>query len=196
MQHLHIITSKDVEKLKQLARKLKRDESIPHHEALDQVAINAGLHNWHHVRESAKVFEPTETALRTGCMIAMDVKDAFEFDDSDGTFVEDGNAFALCRHDLFDHLANSIDEEDPEGRPHKEILSFEELSEWANDDLMNYTFFRLRPETRADSIDQVVQLIKERSFWQPEFIWLKGKFYDTYGIPATDSDGNVVGVRF
>ena len=195
MHQIILISSKDTEKLKQKARKLKRTENLPHHEALDRVAVEAGFQHWHHVCEGAKQFEPTERAFYAGCIIAMDVKDADGFNSENDVFIVDDNAWVLCRDDLLASLANSVDEDDPQGRPCRETLTPEQLEEWLQDDLMNYTFFRLHSETKAPSINDVLQLVKERSFWPPQFIWLTGEFYDTYDIPATDEDGNIVGVR-
>ncbi len=58
-----LITSSDVEKLKQRARKLKRESGILHREALDQVAKAVRFYHWHHVSDSAKAFEPTEPSI-------------------------------------------------------------------------------------------------------------------------------------
>lgn len=195
MHQTQLLSSKDVEQLKQKARKLKRAANLPHHEALERVAVEAGFQHWQQACECAKQFEPTEHAFYAGCIIAMDVKDADGLNSDDGVFIVDENAWDLCRGDLLTSLANSIDEDDPQGRPHRETLTPEQLEEWLQDDLMNYSFFRLRSETKAPSINDVLQLIKERSFWPPQFIWLAGEFYDTYDIPATDQDGNIVGVR-
>ena len=84
-----IISSTDVEKLKQKARKLRKDSGISHHDALDLVAQSAGFNHWHHVSESAKTFKPTEQAYYFGVIIAMDIKDAMDFRDPSGRFVED-----------------------------------------------------------------------------------------------------------
>jgi hypothetical protein len=196
MNQTILLSTKDVEKLKQKARKLKRAEGLPHHEALDRVAVDAGLPNWHHICESAKQFKPTEKAFFAGCVIAMDIKDGFDFDTEDGVFIEDHNAWALCRDDLFDDLANRIDKDDPQERPLKETLSPEKLDDWFHDDLMNYTFFRLHAETSVATIGEVLKLVRDRSFWPPQFIWLRGEFYDTYDVPAMDDQGKITGVRF
>lgn len=196
MHQVTPLSSKTVELLKQKARKLKRAENLAHHDALDRVAVEAGFHHWHQVCEGLKQFEPTERAFYSGCIIAMDVKDALSFETEDGMFVEDNNAWTLCRDDLLASLENRPDEDDPHGRPFRETLSPEHLEEWLQDDLMDYVFFRLRSETHASTIDEVLQLVKERSFWPPQLVWIRGEFYDTYDIPATDHEGNVVGVRF
>lgn len=194
--HQTIFTSsKDAEKLRQKARKLKRAENLPHHEALDRVAVEAGFQHWHHVCESVKQCESTERAFFAGCIIAMDVKDAENFDSEDGVFIVDDSLWTLCRQDLLESLANSVDEDDPQGRTHSETMSPEQLEQWLQDDVMNYIFFRLRSETKAPTITDVLQLVKKRSFWPPQLIWLAGEFYDTYDIPATDGKGNIVGVR-
>ena len=84
-----LLTSKDVEHLKQKARKLKQEEGITHTQALDKIAQRAKFNHWHHVCESYKRIEPTETAYRSGVIIAMDIKDADDFYDEENLFVED-----------------------------------------------------------------------------------------------------------
>ena len=49
MQITKIISSATVERLKQKARKLKREKSIPHTQALDEIAVSAGFNHWHQV---------------------------------------------------------------------------------------------------------------------------------------------------
>jgi len=70
------VTSDELEKLKQRARKLKREQKIPHYEALELVARSARFANWHQVVEAHKAMQPTEHAVRDGVVIAMDVKEA------------------------------------------------------------------------------------------------------------------------
>ncbi|HBK7822129.1 TPA: plasmid-related protein, partial [Vibrio cholerae] len=49
MQITKIISSATVERLKQKARKLKREKPITHTQALDEVAVSAGFNHWHQV---------------------------------------------------------------------------------------------------------------------------------------------------
>lgn len=181
-----IISSSEVEKLKQKARKLKNDSGIPHHQALDQVAQKAGFNHWHHVSESSNSFKPTEQAYFFGVIIAMDVKDAMDFRDPTGLFVEDELAFALCADDIYHYIREADDD------PHYE----EDKKEWMMEDLMNFTFFRLTAPKIPDSVDEVVKMVRDCSFWPPVFIWHKGAFQESPSDKAFDEQGNVVGIRF
>ena len=188
-----IITSATVEKLKQKARKLKKDRGIPHHEALDQVAKEAHFNHWHHVAESAKAFEPTEQAYYFGVIIAMDIKDAMDFRDPSGRFVEDSSAFALCADDIYAYISES----DEDAVMLADDTHYEEdRSEWMMDGLMNYVFFRYAGSDFPASIDDVVEIVNECSFWPPEFIWYKGTFQESPSNAKLDDDGNVIGLRF
>lgn len=188
-----IITSATVEKLKQKARKLKKDQGIPHHEALDQVAKGAGFNHWHHVAESVKAFESTEQAYYFGVVIAMDVKDAMDFRDPSGRFVEDSAAFALCADDIYTYIREAGEDADMlADDPHYE----EDKQEWMMDGLMNYVFFRYTGAGIPANINEVVEIVNECSFWPPEFIWYKGTFQECPSNTALDEDGNVVGIRF
>lgn len=194
MQRQILIDSASVEKLKQKARKLKKDSGMPHHQALDATAMDAGFAHWHHVSESAKALAPTETAYHFGIIIAMDVKDAMDFHDETGSFVEDPHAFALCADDLYRNLVDAVDEED--GVQFREKYSESELKEWATDDLMNYCFFRYTGNPIPEQIDDVMAHIRKCSFWPPVFIWFKGSFQESPSDNALNTDGEIVGIRF
>ena len=89
MQITKIISSASVERLKQKARKLKREKSIPHTQALDEVAVSAGFNHWHQVVQANDLLKPSEVALSSGCVMAFDVKDGMDVDTSDGVLIED-----------------------------------------------------------------------------------------------------------
>ena len=192
MHTQYIITSADVERLKQKARKLKRDTGISHHEALDQVAKAAGLNHWHHVSESANAFKPTENAYYFGVIIAMDMKDV-EFRDPSGRFVEDPMAIAMCADDIYAHIREADDdgEFDTAGQEYKD-----DLEEWFSGEAMNYVYFRYTGTDVPVSVEDVVTMAREFSFWPPEFIWHKGTFQESPSHDALDEDGEIVGIRF
>ena len=170
-----IITSASVEKLKQKARKLKRERSISHHEALDRVAKEAHFNHWHHVAESAKAFEPTERAYYFGVIIALDIKDAMDFRDPNDRFVEDSSAFALCADDIYRYIREADEDSDMLATDyHYE----EDRLEWMEEGLMNFVFFRYTGLTVPGCVDEVVKIVDECSFWPPEFIWHKGSFQE------------------
>lgn len=188
-----IITSATVEKLKQKARKLKKDNGIPHHDALDQVAQSAGFNHWHHVAESAKAFEPTEQAYYFGVLIAVDIKDAMDFHAPTGQFVEDAAAFAVCADDMYAYMREADEDDDTvDADPHYE----EDKREWMMDELMNYVFFRHTGHSIPENIELVVEAVREFSFWPPIFIWHKGTFQECPSDDALDEEGNIVGLRF
>lgn len=188
-----IVFHAGIEKLKQKARKLKRDGGIPHHEALDQVAQSAGFNHWHHISEAAKAFKPTEQAYNFGVIIAMDVKDAEAFQDTSGTFVEDEFAFALCAEDIFENLCEEVDDN---GVPLLDQYDEVELKEWAQDEIMNYIFYRFTGKDIPERAEDVVDRVRQHSFWPPRLIWLRGVLQDNSSGLALDTDGHVAGMRF
>jgi len=188
-----IISSANVEKLKQKARKIKKDSGIPHHEALNQVAKAAGFNHWHHVSESAKSFEPTEQAYFFGTIIAMDVKDAMDFRDLSGGFVEDPFASTFCADDIYAYIREADEDSDMvEDDPHYE----EDKKDWVMDELMNFVFFRFTGTKVPENVDEVVKMVREYSFWPPEFIWHKGTFQECPSDTALNEDGEIAGIRF
>jgi len=189
-----LIASSDVEKLKQRARKLKRESGISHHEALDQVAKSAGFEHWHNVSDSAKAFEPTEQSYYFGVMIAMDVKDADDFHDPSGRFVEDPHAYILCANDIYTFVR---EQEEEDGEIDTNDPSYQEdLEEWASDMLMNYVFYRFTGPEIPASAEYVVKLVRDCCFWPPQFIWCKGTFLESPSDVALDEDGEIAGIRF
>lgn len=193
MRNQIIITSSQVGKLKQQARTLKRSAGIPHHAALDQVAKAAGFDHWHHVSQSADAFRPTEQAYYFGVIIAMDAKDAMDFRDASGRFVEDDAAFVLCADDIYSHIRETEKSGfNPDTDPDYE----NDRLEWMHDQLIDFVFFRDTHPTAPSSVNEVVELVRKCSFWPPEFIWFKGSFQESPSDQAVDEDGNIVGVRF
>ncbi|MDP3333310.1 MAG: hypothetical protein Q8S55_15240 [Methylococcaceae bacterium] len=190
------VTAKVVELLKQKARKLKTETNISHVKALDEVAKQLKFDHWHHVCEQHKLIEPTETAFFTGLIIAFDIKDALEFDDSDGLFLlhEDDVAAYFCYDDLLREFSESIDDD---GIALKALKSKEDIiEEFELYEINDYGFLRFTGCALPNSLDDVLRLVSERSFWPPIYVWFKGTFYDTFSQPALSENGEIVGVRF
>ena len=71
-----------------------------------------------------------------------------------------------------------------------------EQREYFQDFMNNLIFYKYVEKNTPKSIEDTLKLINEYSFWMPRYVWFKGKPYNTYRAPATDQDGNIVGVRF
>jgi hypothetical protein len=172
-----ILTSKDIGFLKQRARKLKQEQGITHTEALDLVAQQAKFNHWHHVCETHKFIEPTETAFLSGVIVAFDVKEAEDFFDEENLFVEDDYAFWVCQDDLYREYSEATDDDDV---PIKNLKNEEELREDFEIWMMNFRFFRFTGRKIPETMEELINLIKERCFWQPWYVWLKGQFHNTF----------------
>ncbi len=170
-----LVTSKDVERLKQKARKLKRAERIAHHDALDKVARAAGFDHWHQLCQGAELLKPTENAYSTGCVFTMDAKEAMDFEAQ--PFIYDQWLEIYCRGDLYHQLASSVDEDDEQGRTLKETNSNAELDKWFNEELMQLRFYRVIDDLMIPNIEKLFELISKESFWLPSNVWLKGKYH-------------------
>lgn len=184
----YIVTSKTLSKLKKRARDLKKSAGIPHHEALEQAASNIGLPNWHKVAKAAEVTAQTEKAYLSGLIIAFDAKDAGSFDPAD-TFIEDDQAIEFCEKDLLMSYRQACEDE---GEPATE----EEVEEYRQFELGNHVFFRYVGKASPNTLRNALDIVNAQSFWPPLYVWLNGKFHETYSENATDEDGNIVGVRF
>ncbi|NOR69624.1 MAG: hypothetical protein GQ532_08015 [Methylomarinum sp.] len=176
MNTQHLVTSKTIEIIRQKSRKLKKEKNIIHTQALDEIAQQYHFNHWHHVRESYKVLKPTEQSVKSGLMIAMNAKDADSFYDEKERFIQDDNAFFFCEKDIYHQYIEAIDED---GLKFIDKYSEEELRQDFKDEyIMNYGFFRYTASSLPKTINDILKLIKECSFWQPEYIWFNEIFYN------------------
>lgn len=172
-----LISRRDVERLKREATRLKKSAGLPHHQALDRVASDVGFRDWHHVCQSAAEFAPTDDAHRTGLIIAYDQKEGSDFHDEEGLFVEDPNGFIACYRDLFESYSNYIDED---GRRRKDTVEPSDLKEDFREDFGGHLFFRYVGTELPETVDDVLAVVRERAFWMPEYIWLRGSFHSMW----------------
>jgi len=199
-QNIIITPVKLIERLKQRARKLKREKNIPHNEALDLIAKENGLYNhWHHVTECASITAMSEQSVKSGLLIAFDMKEADEIGNETENFIYDEQASYFLEKELKNNYENFIEsdiEYNPQGKTNKELLSKSELEEDFYFFLQDLVFYRYTPRSIPQSINIALPQINDICFWPPMFIWLRGEFYETSNLPAVDNNGNVVGVRF
>jgi len=170
------ISSTAVEVLRQKARKLKRERSITHTQALDEIAVSAGFNHWHQVIQANDLMKPSEVALSLGCVMAFDIKEGMDVNTSDGVLIEDRFLSILTETQLFEFYANFPDEEDEQNRPLKEMLSDSELHGSFEDFHSSLMYFRLAESHANKPLKKVLTVAQRYSFWMPEYIWLHGGF--------------------
>ena len=184
MSDIYIVTAKNFEQFKQRARKLKQSEKIPHHEALERVAKSLNFENWHQVTVAAAETEAAENAHRSGLIIALDVKDASEYDfERDGAFVEDLRLWRFCEAELFDDYRLSKDDD---GRTFESTSTKEELQEDFENDLTNVVLYRYTHDALPSSIDEALAMSRERCFFAPLYVWLNGRFISVFDYLSED----------
>lgn len=81
MQRIFLVSQKAISRLKQRARRLKREKDIPHHEALEITAKTAGFDNWHQAAEAAEKCKPIEDAYFRGFLLAFDPSEVPDTED-------------------------------------------------------------------------------------------------------------------
>jgi hypothetical protein len=175
----HVFSAATFGKWKQQARALKRSNGLPHHQALDQVAIAKGFDNWHHVVTEAKLNRLSETAYRSGLVVAYDIKDAMDNWLSDDSFVDDWRVLHLCKEEVLTWYRQNDDEADGEERlaiPTDPDEYLEEFDEW----LTNVHFFRYCGSALPSTPTTALPLLDERCFFAPMFFWLRGRFIDPW----------------
>lgn len=173
-----LVSTDDLERMKKLARRLKKAENLPHHEALERIARHAHLDNWHQVVTANKEMLPTEQAIREGIVVAMDPKDCEWQDELHpkspvGRFVADRILGALLKESIFQMEQEGIDEED--GRPNREKWSEAELREFVDEYMQELVFYRFEGDDPPETLQQVIDLVNEAVFFGPLCVWIKGK---------------------
>lgn len=184
MSNTYIIPTKIFEQLNQRARKLKRSEGIPHHEALEKVAKSLRFENWHQVTLAAEETRVAETARRYGLIIALDIKDALEYNfDHDGVFAQDDRLMSFCESDLFQNYCLSKDDD---GRTFESTSTPEELREDFEADLDNVVLYRYTRQVLPATLADALALSRERCFFAPTYIWYRGQFIDVFDHVSHD----------
>jgi hypothetical protein len=90
MSEALVVSAAALERWRRQARELKKERAIPHHAALDAVALETGFfRDWHHLIDAAKATEPTEAAFKAGLVVGVDFKNFEELSSARQGFVED-----------------------------------------------------------------------------------------------------------
>lgn len=160
MSDVVVIPSAAVEALRRKAKKLRKEQGLPHHAALDAVARAGGVFpDWHHFIEAAKATEPAEEAFKHGLVIGMDIKDAMEVPAAKLVhFMEDERLVAFVRDEFGLNPSEGISDDD----------------QWHMDLINETVFFRAR-RVVPDSLDDAENLSREDFFFLPQYLRLKGK---------------------
>ena len=209
-------TATAAEKLKRLAKTLRKTTGTSLAVALDAVAREHGYKHWKHVAvcleqtastsrgkplpeplkellDRAATRNPASAesvkAFAQGFAFAMDVKDAEELSLT-SEYAESDDAWYLAARDLWPGLVHYRDDE--RGSTLFETQSPEELASTALDDLQNYRLFRYLGEVAPASLETAYKQISPLSFFPPTHIWFGGKFIDVGEVSEIRVDGQVV----
>lgn len=198
MQTQHVFTNLAFGKWKQEGRSLKRSSVLSHNQALEQVAKSKGFESWHHLSHEAKQNWITETAFRSGLIVAYSLKDAMDSFDPSDIFVEDWRAYLFCEPSIRTWYAtNNVDDElDEEYR--RTLASAndpDEPDDWDSD----VCLFRFCGSKLPATPRQVLPILGARCFFAPLFFWHKGRFVDPWQDLAInrvlDMSGGIAGDR-
>lgn len=171
MQRIFLVSQNAISRLKQRARRMKREKDIPHYEALEITAKAAGFDNWHQAAEAAEKCKPIEEAYLRGFLLAFDPSEVPDTENEDSSLKWEPYAFELLQDRLFENYASQLDEEDPAERPISETLDPQDLKEYFSDDWSSMYFFRLKRSDQVTTIEQLLSLVSKHSFWPPRFVF-------------------------
>ena len=209
-------TATAAEKLKRLAKTLRKTTRTSLAVALDAVAKQHGYEHWKHVTvcieqtanvslskplpESLKgllnraatrnpASSDSQKAFAQGFVFAMDVKDAEQLSLT-SEYAECDDGWYLAARDLWRGLVHYRDDET--GTTLFETQSTKDLASTALDDLQNYRLFRYLGAATPASLEEAYKQTSKLSFFPPTHIWLGGKFIDIGEVPEIRVDGQVV----
>ena len=168
---IHIIRARTVNKLRKEAIALKKLLNIPHHEALDVAARKFDFNDWEHLQKSAAMTSISEEPFRNGYVIAMDIKDALDNPQSKAShFVQDDQIYALIYMDFFTE------------RKYERQEDLTEDNRYFLEDLeVNYAYFRYTGQT-PKTVEKAFEIAENEFFFAPGYVWLKGEWYDHFGL--------------
>ena len=209
-------TATAAEKLKRLAKTLRKTTNTSLAVALNAVAKQHGYEHWKHVtvclEQTASVSRSnplpeslkdlldraaarhpasaeSQKAFAQGFVFALDVKDAEELSLTP-EYAECDDGWYLAAKDLWRGLVHYRDDET--GTTLFETQSTKDLASTALDDLQNYRLFRYLGAATPASLEEAYKQISELSFFPPTHIWLGGKFVNISEVPEIRVDGQVV----
>lgn len=181
MTNTYIITTVTFEKLKQKAKKLKKETNISHHEALDIIANNYGkilpknMHQsifiWKHIADAHRITKIAEDAISDGFVVLIDSKNDPLCDMK--LFIRDMQLKYLCQ-DLIKELYLQHTDLEEDGIS----CTQEERLEWFNDDYRTFGFFRLKGDIPS-SKKEAWELYFKEFFSGPEASIFQGKAFDS-----------------
>lgn len=214
LNHIHT-TATAAEKLKRLAKTLRKETRTSLAVAQDAVAREGGYLSWKHVtvcaertRTEQQVLPPLPTlladtlasealrsppdeqsfrAFASGLVFAMDVKDADGLDLGKDV-VECDDGWTIAAADIWRVYVHYREET----RSLAETMEPEKLLEAAHGDFMNYRLFRYTGVDVPEDLNTAFALVLGRYFFPPRHVWLKGRFIDMAEVKEVRVNGRVV----
>lgn len=207
-------TQTAVEKLKRLAKKLRKSANMSLAVALDVVAKEHGYFHWKHVTVcAAQTTSPvkaaslpdslanllvkaaaehpaskeSQAAFASGFAFAMDAKDVFA-QAIPSQYVECDDAWHIAAMDLWPALIHDHET----GTSLAQTASNDTLISLAFEFLENLRFFRFVGTTVPASVDEAYKQTSEVLVFPPTHFWVSGLFIDLSDVPEIKVNGNTL----
>lgn len=210
-------TATAAEKLKRLAKNLRKESGTSLAVALDAIAKLNSYASWKHVTqcleqskspiaaatglphvltsflaEVSKDESPSTDAIAAfqgGLVFAMDVKDADGMHLGDD-LVECDEAWMLAAADIWRVFVHTKDDESDTALVDR--LDGEDLVIAAQENFMNYRLYRYTGTPLPTSLDDAFAGVLRRFFFPPTHVWLRGQFIDMEDVREVRVDGKIV----
>jgi hypothetical protein len=166
------IPTKAVNRLKELAKNLKRQSKLSHTEALDKIAEDHNFVNWHHVIELYRPYQYAEHAFKDGCVIAVEWGNEESLSLNE-IFIQDELLEVVCEDHLVRWHLGCPNYDDPELRSYGNSLDIVEQQEFLQDSFQPLSWFRINEKFWNKSEVEILDLVHEATFFMPELTIIK-----------------------
>lgn len=190
-----ILFTHHVEKLKQYAKKLKKEFGIPHHKALDLIAQQIHCHHWHHVTQLLSITEESEESYKNGLIVAFGFS---EINDSATFFTEDNFVKSLILRERLEFDDNFIENIKSNNwiNSHSNFSIYSDLDVEIIEYLNNFHYFKFTGKDIPKDFHKAIDVTRRDFFFPPRLVVLKGKFFDIHEILIIDSNNSIIGINY
>lgn len=176
MQHrITVLHHAAVSRLKKKAKRLQRETGRPHHEVLEEVAVQAGWANWHQITLAEKFTQDLDKQFRSGLFFLMDRKEGMGLIGK--TYPEAFEIVLLRDEELIEWVRNSHED--------NRDSSDDELREFIHDTFVCLRYAGKKP---LPAPSEVMAFLAKDTFFPPDLIWLRGARIDPFADPDEDDD--------
>jgi hypothetical protein len=203
-----IATSNGFRNWQTLSAALSKKPSDKFQSIKDEYSIpNSLLEYVDDLEKRNKTWEFEKNLFSNSLFIALDIKEAMDFDKRDDfvsnydkshnfcyrpLLIKEWNSYVSGEHDFEDEIVSESDKKAFLADKLKNFDPIEFLNDFNDYTVGEYTIFRYKKSEPGMTFEQAYGLAIDRCFWHPVYMWLNGVFIDISQIPEIKVNGQVV----